>query len=120
MMKIRGNISGFTLIELMIVIAIIGVLASIAVPNFRHARDKARQTKCFEFSTLLTRTTEIYNLERRVAPGDVKDLGPFLGKGKLPICPTKGEYQWVSGTGVQDGKKVQCTIHGCASATWGG
>ena len=39
--KIRGNSKGFTLIELMIVIAIIGILAAIAIPNFISYRNKA-------------------------------------------------------------------------------
>jgi prepilin-type N-terminal cleavage/methylation domain-containing protein len=39
--KLRGNSEGFTLIELMIVIAIIGILAAIAIPNFISYRDKA-------------------------------------------------------------------------------
>ena len=41
MQKLRGNKEGFTLIELMIVIAIIGILAAIAVPNFIAYRNKA-------------------------------------------------------------------------------
>jgi type IV pilus assembly protein PilA len=39
--KLRGNSQGFTLIELMIVIAIIGILAAIAIPNFISYRNKA-------------------------------------------------------------------------------
>ena len=39
--KLRSNSKGFTLIELMIVIAIIGILAAIAIPNFIAYRDKS-------------------------------------------------------------------------------
>jgi hypothetical protein len=40
----------------------------------------------------------------------------------MPVCPSDGKYDWVKGTedGLPNGKKVFCTKHGCASATWGG
>ena len=45
MQKLRSNKEGFTLIELMIVIAIIGILAAIAIPNFIAYRNKAYCTQ---------------------------------------------------------------------------
>jgi type II secretion system protein G len=62
MIKTR-NKHGFTLIELMIVIAIIGVLAAIAVPNFQKARRKANQRACYANMKTISGALEMYNLD---------------------------------------------------------
>ena len=118
----KMNKKAFTLVELMIVIAVIGILAATALPSFKNARDRARQSKCFEYSALLSRTAELYNIDHKNYPenDDLTLMSSYMSGSRMPICPSMGEYQHVPGTGINDSGTyvVRCTIHGVASAAW--
>ena len=62
-MIIRKKTAGFTLVEIMIVVAIIGLLAAIAVPNFQQARTNARRGACINNLRLIDAAKEQYALE---------------------------------------------------------
>jgi len=74
--KLRKNSKGFTLIELMIVIAIIGILAAIAIPNFIAYRDKAfcGYAEGDAQNTLAALSSYFSEPERTTVPTDAQDL----------------------------------------------
>ena len=79
--KLRGNNSkGFTLIELMIVVAIIGILAAIAIPNFLKYQCKARQSEAKANLGSLRVSQEAYFAEYDKYVGGTSGYG-FVIKG---------------------------------------
>jgi type IV pilus assembly protein PilA len=62
--------SGFTLIELMIVIAIIGILASIAIPAYQSYTIRAQVTEAFSLASELKGPIQEYRKERGMLPAD--------------------------------------------------
>ena len=55
--------SGYTLVEVMISVVIIGVMASLAIPNFNNIIEKTRTSEGFEILTTLLHQQEVYKLE---------------------------------------------------------
>ena len=107
------NRKGFTLIELMIVIAIIGILAAMAIPNFKKARESAREKACYSNIRVILGAIEMYNMDNSTMMTNV-DI-PTLVSGKYlktsPVLPeTNCSY---SATGdLTDTGLVSCARHG--------
>lgn len=74
------NNKGFTLIELMIVVAIIGILAAIAIPNFLNYQCKAKQSEAKQSLGTIAKTQEAWLSENDQYCSTLDSLG-FAAKG---------------------------------------
>jgi len=77
---------GFTLVEIMIVVAIIALLASIAVPNFLRARKRAQATRILEDLRQIDSATDEYAIENNKTTGMnplFSDLRNYLKTGSV-------------------------------------
>ena len=68
--KLNKNRGGFTLVEIMIVVAIIALLAAIAVPNFLRARKRSQATQVLEDLRLIDSAIDQYSIENNKGSGD--------------------------------------------------
>ena len=83
---------GFTLVELMIVVAILGLLAAMALPSFSSARVKSMRNTCISHLTQVSGAKDQYALSHNgTAPTAVGDLIPDIIR-HLPVCPAGGSY----------------------------
>ena len=94
------RVAGFTLIEIMIVVAIIGLLAAIAIPNFVRARSTSQANACINNLHQIDGAVTEWALEQGKKTGDpapslTADLTPYLklnANGGIPECPASGSY----------------------------
>ena len=95
----RKKDAGFTLIELMIVMAIIGVLAVVAVPSYISALKHAREAVLKEDLHVLRGAVDSYTMDKQKAPQSLDDL---LQDGYLKTIPedpmTRSTTTWITNT----------------------
>ena len=108
--------SGFTLVEIMIVVAIIGMLASIAVPNLVRARESSQKNACINNLRQIDGAAQTWALETGKTSSDTYTLDvikPYLRLGPnntIPPCPAGGTY--LPGTYVSNAPT--CSVGGHA------
>jgi general secretion pathway protein G len=76
----RARSRGFTLIEIMVVVVILGILAAIVVPNIMDAPDKARVAKAKQDVQMIESALELYKLDNYVYPSTQQGLQALVAQ----------------------------------------
>ena len=100
--------AGFTLVEILIVVLIIGILLTAAVPNFVSARQNSRQNSCFSNLDKLDGAKAIWYQETSASSDESPVMGDLVPVHirLVPNCPTNGAY--TLGNAATD---VTCSEH---------
>ncbi len=93
---IRSGKRGFTLIELMIVMAIISILVAVAVPMYKRSVDRAKEAVLRQNLFSLRIVLDEYTYDKAKAPQSIQDLVTEGYLRQIPMDPITGEADWTT------------------------
>lgn len=90
----RARVRGFTLIEIMVVVVILGILAALVVPTIMDKPDEARQARAKQDIRALQSSINMYRLENMQYPDSLQDLVTAELLDNVPTDPWGNPYQY--------------------------
>jgi general secretion pathway protein G len=90
----RNNASGFTLLEMMIVISIIIILMAVAIPNYNRTVIQSRESVLRSNLSTLRSVISQYTLDKQKAPQSLDDLVQERYLRQIPVDPMTKETNW--------------------------
>lgn len=106
--RLHRKDEGFTLIELMVVVLIIGILVAIAIPVFNSAKRNAQEKSCFANQRTIDGAVNTYMAEYGPTVPAMATLVSADYLKKLPACPGGGDAYTINASGTVN----PCSVHG--------
>lgn len=102
----KKNEKGFTLVEALIVVVIIGIIAAVAIPKYLDVKEESETKTCQGNLSIIQSGIEAYRARHGLAPDNINDLVDDGILTVAPVCPSGGIYS-IDGSGL-----VDCDVDG--------